>query len=128
LQPKLSYYYTENSYFSIFFEQKTKENSIGNLEVLNATKFGGTLNYITNQKNSLKAEFNYFKNNFKGTANSPVAYQMMEGLQPGKNYTWSLLFQRKLNSYLNLNINYLGRKSETSNTIHTGTVQLKAFF
>jgi len=53
---------------------------------------------------------------------------MKKGLQPGKNYTWSLVFQRKLNSFLNLNINYLGRKSETSNTIHTGTVQLKAFF
>jgi len=128
LQPKLSYYYTKNSYFSVFFEHKTKENSIGNLELLNATTFGGILNYISTAKNSLKAEFNFFKNNFEGTVNSPVAYQMLEGLQPGKNYTWTFLFQRKLNSFLNLNINYLGRKSETSKAIHTGTVQLKAFF
>ena len=53
---------------------------------------------------------------------------MLEGLQPGKNYTWSVLFYRKINSFLNLNLNYLGRKSETSKTIHTGTIQLKALF
>ncbi|MFK5957593.1 MAG: hypothetical protein QM495_01855 [Lutibacter sp.] len=128
LLPKLSYYYTEKSYFSVFYEHKNKENSIGDLEVLKSDKLGGILNYRNNEKNNLKAEFNFFKNNFEGVSHSPVAYQMLEGLQPGKNYTWSLLFQRKLNSYLNLNINYLGRKSETSKTIHTGTVQLKAFF
>jgi hypothetical protein len=38
------------------------------------------------------------------------------------------LFYKKINSFLNLNINYLGRKSETSKTIHTGTIQLKALF
>jgi hypothetical protein len=128
IQPKLSYYYNKNSYFSLFYEHKTKENSIGNLENLNATTFGSIINYSATLKNSLKAEFNFFNNNFKGTVNSPVAYQMLEGLQPGKNYTWSFLFQQKLNSFLNLNMNYLGRKSETSKAIHTGTIQLKAFF
>ena len=53
---------------------------------------------------------------------------MLEGLQAGKNYTWNLLFNRKLNSFLNLNLNYLGRKSESSKTIHTGSVQLRAIF
>jgi len=69
-----------------------------------------------------------FKNNFEGNTNSPVAYEMLEGFLPGKNYTWSLLLQQKLNSFLHLNLNYLGRKSETSTTIHTGSVQLKALF
>jgi hypothetical protein len=57
-----------------------------------------------------------------------VGYQMMEGLQPGKNYTWSLLAQKKITKYLDLNLTYFGRKTETSKTIHTGTVQLKAYF
>ena len=30
--------------------------------------------------------------------------------------------------FLDLNLNYFGRKTETSKTIHTGTVQLKAYF
>jgi hypothetical protein len=57
-----------------------------------------------------------------------VIVQMLEGLQPGKNFTWSLLAQKKLTKFLDLNLNYFGRKTETSKTIHTGTVQLKAYF
>ena len=53
---------------------------------------------------------------------------MLEGLQSGTNYTWNLSLQKRITSYLDLNINYLGRKSETANAIHTGTVQLRATF
>ena len=53
---------------------------------------------------------------------------MLEGLTPGKNYTWSLLFNQKINATLNLNLSYLGRKSEASAAIHTGMIQLKAIF
>ncbi|MCF6180520.1 hypothetical protein [Lutibacter sp.] len=126
--PKLSYYYNRNVYFSMFYEYKNKENLIQNLEALQLNKFGFEFNSANNTKNSLKITLNLFNNKFKGNANSPVGYQMLEGFQVGKNYTWSFLFHRKINSYLHLNINYLGRKSETSNTIHTGSIQLKAIF
>jgi hypothetical protein len=60
--------------------------------------------------------------------NTPVAYQMLEGLQPNTNYTWNISFQKKITTYLDLNFNYLGRKSESSKTIHTGSLQLRASF
>jgi hypothetical protein len=53
---------------------------------------------------------------------------MLAGLQAGKNSTWRLLLQKNLTQYLDININYQGRKSDTSDTIHTGNVQLRAFF
>jgi len=53
---------------------------------------------------------------------------MLEGLQSGTNYTWNLTFQKKITSYLDINFNYLGRKSELSNAIHTGNIQLRASF
>ena len=76
----------------------------------------------------INAEINLFLNDFEGNQNSPVSYQMLEGLQSGKNYTWSLGYLKKMNSFLNLTVNYLGRKSEKSNTIHTGSIQLRAHF
>lgn len=126
--PKFSYYFGKNSYCSLFYQYKNKENGIGEQEELQSSKIGAAANYFNNEKSLIKAEFNWFQNNFIGNSNTPVAFQMLEGLQPGTNYTWSLLFQRRLFSFLNLDINYLGRKSETSKTIHTGTVQLKAHF
>tara|TARA_R110001583_G_scaffold27778_1_gene98975 strand:+ start:3367 stop:6759 length:3393 start_codon:yes stop_codon:yes gene_type:complete len=128
IHPKLSYYYNKNTYFSFFYEQNNKENKLEGFETLTLQKLGVSINYANNSKSLLKTEVNIYNNNFEGSNNSPVAYQMLEGLQPGKNYTWNLLFQKKINSFLNLNLNYLGRKSETSQTVHTGTIQLKALF
>ena len=126
--PKLSYLFSENAQFDLFYQYTTKENSSGNLESLAQNNYGFSFTYNNVQKIALTGEFNFFQNEFEGNANTPVAYQMLEGLQPGKNFTWSLLAQKKLTKFLDLNLNYFGRKTETSKTIHTGTIQLKAYF
>ncbi|MEE9407892.1 MAG: hypothetical protein V3V28_07440 [Polaribacter sp.] len=128
IQPKISFLYNENNRLTAFYHYKNKQNSLQDFEMLNQQKFGLEYFYINSKKNQISANVNVFLNDFTGNVNSPVAYQMLEGLQDGKNYTWSLLFNQKLNSFLNLNLNYLGRKSENSKTIHTGSIQLKAFF
>ncbi len=128
INPKISYLFNDNSKFDVFYQYANKYNTIGNLETLNQQKYGMSFSFSKNQKSAINGEFNYFSNKFEGNQNSPVAYQMMEGLQPGKNFTWTLLAQKKLTKFLDLNLNYFGRKTETSKTIHTGTIQLKAYF
>ncbi len=128
LNPKLSYLLDDNKRFDVYYQYQKKDNAIGDLEQLAQEKYGVSFTLTQNQKAAITGEFNYFSNDFSGNANTPVAYQMMEGLQPGTNFTWSLIAQKKLTKFLDLNINYFGRKSETSRTIHTGTVQLKAYF
>lgn len=126
--PKLSYLLNDNTRFDIFYQYTNKENTIGGLETLKQQKYGASFAFSNNQKNAISGEFNVFSNAFSGNANSPVGYQMLEGLQAGKNFTWSLLAQKKITKFLDLNLNYQGRKTETSKTIHTGNVQLKAYF
>ena len=128
INPKISYVYSQNKIFDLFYEYKSKKNSIGSLESLNSQKMGVSFKSSNQKGTSFSSEFNFLINDFIGNQNTPVAYQMLEGLQPGNNFTWNLLWQQKLTSYLDLNINYLGRKSEASKTIHTGTVQLRAHF
>jgi hypothetical protein len=127
-QPKLSYIFNENAQFDVFYQYVSKTNTIGNLETLTQNNLGLSFTYNNAQKVALTGEFNYFKNEFEGNTNTPVAYQMLEGLQPGNNFTWSLLAQKKLTKFLDLNLNYFGRRTESANTIHTGTIQLKAYF
>lgn len=127
-QPKLSYIFSENAQFDIFYQYTNKKNTIGNSEELLQNNYGFSFTYNNAQKVALTGEFNYFQNEYTGNANTPVAFQILEGLQPGKNFTWSLIAQKKLTKFLDLNLNYFGRKTETSKTIHTGTVQLKAYF
>lgn len=89
---------------------------------------GLNFNYAGKKGFSLNSNFNLYLNDFEGSTNSPVAYQMLEGLQPGTNLTWLLGMQKRLTSFLDLNLNYSGRKSESSDTIHTGNIQLRATF
>lgn len=126
--PKLSYLLNDNTRFDVFYQYTNKDNTIGSLENLNQQKYGASFAFSNNQNNAISGEFNFFENSFDGISSSPVGFQMLEGLQPGKNFTWSLLAQKKLTKFLDLNLNYFGRKTETSKTIHTGNVQLKAYF
>ena len=126
--PKLSYLLNDNVRFDVFYQYTNKGNTIGDLETLNQQKYGFSFAVTKNVKSAISGELNIFSNTFEGNANSPVGYQMLEGLQPGKNLTWSVLAQQKITKFLDLNLTYFGRKTETSKTIHTGNVQLKAYF
>ena len=125
--PKISYLLSDQSRFSIFYIWDDQDNTIGEEQLVQQT-LGTSFTFAKQQKASVTGEFNYIDNHFMGNAFSPVGYQLLDGLQPGTNFTWSLLAQQKLTKYLDLNISYLGRKSENSKTIHTGTIQLRAFF
>ena len=128
IQPKITFLHSQNKRFTAFYHYKNKANSLENFEALKQQKFGIEYYYISEKQDQITANVNVFLNDFIGDTNTPVAYQMLEGLQAGKNYTWNLLFNKKLNSFLNLNLNYLGRKSENSKIIHTGNIQLRAVF
>ncbi|WP_044401859.1 hypothetical protein [Lacinutrix sp. Hel_I_90] len=126
--PKLSYLINDDARFDVFYQYTNKDNTIGSREQLKQQKYGVSFALNKNAKSALSGEFNVFSNTFEGNSNSPVGYQMLEGLQRGKNFTWSLLAQQKITKFLDLNLTYFGRKTETSKTIHTGNVQLKAYF
>jgi hypothetical protein len=98
------------------------------METLQMHVIGANFQYASKQSFSVNANANLYFNEFDGDTNSPVAYQMLEGLQPGTNLTWLLGLQKRLTSFLDLNLNYFGRKSEDSKTIHSGNVQLRATF
>ena len=126
--PKISYLYNQTTTLDFFYEFQSKENTVGDLEQLESHKLGVAFKASNQKRTSISADFNFLINNFEGNQQTPVAYQMLEGLQPGNNFTWSVLWQQRLTNFLDLNLGYLGRKSEETGAIHTGTVQLRANF
>jgi hypothetical protein len=128
LAPKISYLFSQNASWDLFYEYQDKKNKIGDMETLKQTRLGTSFTYASSKKLTMNGEFSLYENTFEGNALSPVAFQMLEGLQPGQNMTWRLLIQKNLTDYLDININYQGRKSETSQTIHNGNIQLRAYF
>ena len=126
--PKISFLASTNTKLDAFFEYSVQENNIGDFETLKQQRMGVSFSVAKKDKVSLNGEFNYYINDFTGNSFSPVAYQMLEGLEKGKNLTWNVFAQKRITKFLDLNFTYFGRKSETSKTIHTGNIQLKAFF
>jgi hypothetical protein len=128
LAPKISYLFSRSTSLDLFYELQSKENKIKNLETLVQNRFGTAFTYAGKKNFTMNGEISFYQNKFEGNEFSAVGFQMLEGLQTGQNLTWRLLLQKNLTSFLDINLNYQGRKSEKSQTIHTGNVQLRAYF
>ena len=128
VHPKMTYIFNESNRLNFYYQYSTNQNTIGNLESLKQQKIGISSSISNSEKINFSCEFNYINNSFEGNPNSIIGYVIMEGLQAGSNYTWSLTAQRKLTKSLDLNFSYFGRKSENSNSIHNGNIQLRAIF
>ena len=128
ITPKVSYLISEQSSLGLAFTGSKRENTIGENETLTQQKLTAFFRFGNQQNATIAGNFDWFENEFEGNAFSPVAFQILEGLQPGTNFTWSLLAQKKITKFLELNLDYSGRKTRISKTIHTGSVQLRAFF
>lgn len=124
---KFSYLFSTQNRLDAFLEYKTQDNTSGG-ETLIQTALGTSFTLINGSKYNINGEAKYIRNDFEGNSFSPVAFQMLEGLQPDDNFTWTLFLQRKITSFLDLNFNYSGRNSPGARTIHTGSVQLRAYF
>jgi hypothetical protein len=127
-EPRLSYLFASNASLDFFYEFQEKKNIKADFENLKQHRLGLSFLYTAAQKFSINGEVSFYQNNFSGNASSPVGYQMLEGLQPGKNMTWRVMLQKNITQYLDLSVNYQGRGNETTSTIHTGNIQLRAFF
>lgn len=127
LRPKMSYLLNKNTRFELGYTFKDKKNETG-IETLTMHVLSTDLRFAADQKFSSNASLNLYSNEFTGDSNSPVAYQMLEGLQPGMNLTWLVGIQKRITSFLDVNLSYQGRKSENTTAIHTGNVQVRASF
>jgi len=86
------------------------------------------LKYNQTEKGSLTGRFDFIQVVSNSEQYSSVTYEMLNGLNIGDNYTWELSYQRNLNSNIQISINYNGRKSSTSNIVHLGGAQIRAYF
>jgi hypothetical protein len=128
IAPKISYLFSKNTSLDLFYELQRKENLIGNLETLSQNRLGTSFSYAGDKKVTVNGEFSFYENKFIGDEFSSVGFQMLEGLQAGQNLVWKLLLQKNITQFLDVNLNYQGRKSETGVTVHTGNIQLRAYF
>lgn len=127
IEPKISYQPGVVFRVSILGEYSDKNNRLGSEKAISRT-LGTEMQYSKPGKGTMTVDIRYIDIDFNGGSNSALSFEMLEGLQAGGNTTWSVNLQRNLSKVLQLSVNYSGRKSENISTIHTGGMQLRAFF
>jgi hypothetical protein len=128
-QPSFIYQPSTNFRISIDGRISDKQNiqALGG-EKCSLLEIGSSLKLNQTEKGSFQTEFKMVNMNFQGNSNSAVGFELLESLKPGTNYTWNLSYQRNVSKNLQLSIQYLGRKSENSRLIQSGTMEVRAFF
>jgi hypothetical protein len=79
-------------------------------------------------KGTMTGKLNFIHIYYNENPYTPVAYEMLQGLQPGNNGIWSLSLVRTLTGGLELNVEYTGRVSENQSVIHYGGIQVRWSF
>jgi hypothetical protein len=127
IQTAINWKNSENGTFQFSTLYNNKNNKLG---AERSVEYNLELNYdyLLSQKGNLRLACNYININFKGNTYSAVAYEMMQGLLPGNNYTWTLNYLRSLRNGLELKLNYNGRITGGEKPIHTAGVELRANF
>ena len=125
---KPSFSYQPSTSFRIGTDARFSEKSNVDGERAVLRELGMTLKYNQAQKGSLQGGISMISISYNGNEGSAVGFEMLEALKPGMNYTWNLGYQRTISKSLQLSFQYNGRKSETNATIHSGGMELRAFF
>ena len=113
---------------SLLYEHKNKQNNSESNEKAIYNKGGLEGKYSAAEKGNIITNLNFILINYDYPTNSSLAFEMLEGLQPGNNITWEIIYQRTLANNLQLNLNYNGRWADGSKLVHVGGVQVRAFF
>lgn len=129
-EPKIIFQPDVKFRWSLLFNYKEKYNSdLYGGEILKAQKLGTEVRYNIASKGSVMLNINLIKNQYSSPLNNTlISYEMLEGLLPGTNTTWEVVYQQNLSKHMQLSLNYNGRKSDETPIIHVGGVQVRAFF
>jgi hypothetical protein len=79
-------------------------------------------------KRNILTNLRWLNIGYRGEQNTPISYDMLEALQPGVNWTWSINWQERLLNGLQLTLNYEGRKSGTRPLVNIGRAQVTVLF
>ena len=127
LQPKITWQPNTKARLNLLSQYADKKNVSG-VETAIIRKLSADITLNSPEKGNLQAEMSFYSIRFDGEGNNSLAFEMLEGLSNGYNFTWSAGVQRTVGKNLQLSLQYNGRKPEDRSAIHSGGVQIRAIF
>ena len=129
VQESLIYQGSTNSRYALTGRISNKKNdAVYGGETCMLKELGLTWKQNQTEKGGFQGEFKWIQLNYTGSTQSAIGYELLESLKPGTNFTWTISYQRTLSKNLQMTLQYSGRDTGTSRTIHNGSMELRAFF
>jgi hypothetical protein len=131
IEPRVSITRGSNFRMILGYRFTDKQNTEGDQEKSLTNSINTEIKYNILQSTSIQTKFTYSNITFSSlnavpNTNSPVAYIMLDGLLPGKNFLWTIDLTRRLSNSLELNIQYEGRKPGEARVVHVGRASIRA--
>lgn len=123
-EPRITYTHATSFRFIAGYKIEDKNNEGPEKSTINSLLIESKYNLVSNT--SISAKFNLSNISFNGNANTSLGYIMLEGLLPGKNFIWTLDLTKRLSSFLEMNVQYEGRKAGNSGLINIGRASIRA--
>lgn len=129
LEPRLVYQYKQSVRVSAIYKRYDAQNAInlGGEKAVN-DEFSLEFRWITVNRGNLRSSIGYVDIKYDGDPNKPLTYELLQGLQNGVNYKWTLQAEYRFPNNIQILLNYDGRKSQLSDAIHAGRVQARYLF
>ena len=105
----------------------SSENSLGD-ETLTSQSISIQTDFAFAGKGNIRGKGSYVVNQFTGNQQTAVAYEMMKGLQNGKNVVWEISVRRRLSKLFEIELGYNGRYISNGTVVHSGSMQARALF
>lgn len=131
VEPHVTFTRGSNFRWGVGYKLSNKNNEQGSMEKSISNSLNTDIKYNILQSTSISAKFTYSNITFTSLDNPPnpnssSGYIMLEGLQPGKNYLWTLDLTKRLSNNLEFNMQYEGRKPGDSRIVHIGRASIRA--
>jgi hypothetical protein len=130
-EPGLSYIYQSKFRATFSFQHAQKRNLIDSTESSTNNALTADVKFNALSKSSITCKLVYnsiaFKG-YRGSENSAVGYMLLNGLLPGENYIWNIDLTKRLAGNIEMSIQYEGRKTADTQTVHIGRASVRAIF
>jgi hypothetical protein len=129
-EPELTYLFQNKFRASILYKLTNSKNLIGEQKEKSVSHdITNEMRYNIVNKSTINTSFTYALVKYTGgSTNDAIQFAMLNGLQNGSNYLWSVSFDRNISANVQLNLAYDGRKTGNANVVHTGRAQIRAIF
>jgi hypothetical protein len=124
VEPRITY--TKGTTFraQVGYAYQDKKNTGIEKAKIGALHVESKYNVVSNT--AISGRFTMSDIQYNGLASTSVGYIMLEGLQPGKNFIWHIDLTKRLSSFIEMSIQYEGRKAGSSGVVNVGRAQIRA--